>query len=85
MGIMVVEDLERSDTVARESTTRAKTIVILTYGLGLRVRLNCCYNYRGVHTPTLSEFGLFIGLGLGVGLCLFHLLALSDTERMLYP
>ncbi len=30
MGIMVVEDLERSDTVAREPTTRAKTIVILT-------------------------------------------------------
>ncbi len=30
MGIVVVEDLERSDTVAREPTTRAKTIVILT-------------------------------------------------------
>ncbi len=46
-------DLERSDTVAREPSTRAKTIVIPT----VSVRAKGSYIHRGVHIVSL-------GLGL---------------------
>ncbi len=60
MGIMVVEDLERSDTVAREPTTRAKTIVIQTVRVRARETVECIYIYRGVHILD-SVLGLVLG------------------------
>ncbi len=50
IGIMVVTGLDRRDTVAREPSMRAKTIIIPTVRVRIGGRVECNYIDRAVYT-----------------------------------